>query len=213
MPSKTYRTHCKVCGEKITDSTQRTTCLRHRRGWKQREMPICPCGNPSGALRAKYCSAECRKRWGIKAPVRTITHVCIGCGQEFERPWNYPSKLKYCSNACSHRQVKKVRDKFIADLPEGAVVFHSGWEVRFWAVCLRFGLPIRSYDGPDIETSLGIYRPDFIVNGHIVDVKGWLRQESEAKIQEAHSGGFEILIVTRTMLEEMESGHIIALSP
>lgn len=115
-----------------------------------------------------------------------VTKVCLGCGEEFSRPHHYPGKMKYCSNKCSHAQRKKVRDKFIADLPEGAVVFHSGWEIRFWAACLRHDIPIRSYDGPDIETSEGIYRPDFIVNdSDVVEVKGWLRPESEVKLRES----------------------------
>ena len=141
-------------------------------------VPICPCGESTGKRGRRY-HPECREKYARKKPpLKMITHTCIGCGEDFERPWNYPSKLKYCSNACSHRQVKKVRDKFIADLPEGAVVFHSGWEIRFWAICLRLDIPIRSYDGPAIKTPVGLYRPDFIVpdphgNETVVDVKGW----------------------------------------
>lgn len=111
-----------------------------------------------------------------------VTCTCLGCGSEFVRPRVYPGKKKYCSNACSHRQVKKVRDKFIADLPEGAVVFHSGWEIRFWALCLRLDVPIRSYDGPDIQTSQGTYRPDFIVGDDVVvEIKGWVDRPGTAE--------------------------------
>lgn len=131
-----------------------------------------------------------------------VTHVCVGCGEEFERPWFYPGKLKYCSNACSHKQVKKVRDKFIADLPEGAVVFHSGWEIRFWSVCLRLDIPIRSYDGPDIQTSQGIYRPDFIIGPDdlIVEIKGWEDRPGTPE-RLAESG---VLVIGKSHLEVFE---------
>lgn len=140
-----------------------------------------------------------------------VTHTCIACGNDFERPHHYPGKKKYCSNACSHRQVKKVRDKFIADLPEGAVVFHSGWEIRFWAACLRFDIPIRSYDGPDIQTSQGVYRPDFIITTtdgkeRIMEVKGWLRPESADKIREAQCLGYRIFVLSKAQLLRLETG-------
>ncbi|UTQ77900.1 holliday junction resolvase [Mycolicibacterium phage Kashi_SSH1] len=195
---------CKVCGEP-TQHTQRETCPEHRRGWQKREVATCPCGQPAENIRSKYCGEACRKKWGVKTPVRMITRTCLACGNEFERPHYFPGKLKYCSNACSHRQVKKVRDKFIADLPEGAVVFHSMWEVRFVAACERFDIPWRSYDGPDIETSEGIYRPDFIIGKpgeeRVVDVKGWLRPESEVKCREAG-----VHLVTKQELLRLESG-------
>ena len=208
MSSKAYhRTHCKVCDAPITDGTQFATCLDHRRNWSQRELATCPCGQPAQNLRSKYCGAECRRKWGRKPPLRMVGHVCLCCGKSFTLPWNYPSKGKYCSNACAHRQVKKVRDKFIADLPEGAVVFHSGWEIRYWAVCLRRDIPIRSYDGPDIETSQGIYRPDFIVgDGKVVDVKGWMRPESQIKIEESRAQGVEVTVVDKAALLALEQG-------
>ena len=114
--------------------------------------------------------------------------------------------MHYCSNACSHKQVKSVRDKYVAILNEKAVVFHSGWEIRFWATCLRFDIPIRSYDGPDIDTSAGTYRPDFIVNGDtVIDVKGWLRPESEVKYREAG-----IHLVSRDDLLEFERSGVLS---
>jgi hypothetical protein len=132
-----------------------------------------------------------------------VTHTCLCCGEEFERPYWYPNKKKYCSNRCSHVQQKKVRDKFIADLPEGAVVFHSGYEIRFWAWCLRSDIPVRSYDGPDIQTSQGTYRPDFIITEagkeRVVDVKGWLRPESKVKVTEAG----DVWLVTDRVLEDL----------
>ncbi|QLF83520.1 holliday junction resolvase [Gordonia phage RedWattleHog] len=214
MPSKEYRTHCKDCGEKITDGTQHVTCAACRKPMTPRVIATCPCGQPAQNLRSKYCGADCRRKWGRKPPLRMVDHVCLCCGKSFTLPWNYPSKGKYCSNACAHRQMKKVRDKFIADLPDGAVVFHSGWEIRYWAMCLRRDIPIRSYDGPDIETSQGVYRPDFIVgNGTVVDVKGWMRPESQIKIDEARDQGVDVQVVDRETLVALEGADETPMSP
>lgn len=129
-----------------------------------------------------------------------VTHVCVGCGEEFERPVWYPGKLKYCSNKCSHREVKSVRDKFILDLNDKAIVFHSMWEVRFVAACERFDIPWRRYDGPDIETPAGTYRPDFIINDDtVVEVKGWLRPESVVKLD-----GTTVLFINKDTLLAFE---------
>lgn len=204
MPSREYRTHCKKCGGKIA-GTQHVTCVSCRKPMAKRELATCPCGKPAENIRSKYCGKACRDKHGVRPPAKTVTKVCLGCGNEFTRPHYYPGKLKYCSNACSHKQVKSVRDKFIADLPEGAVVFHSGWEIRFWAACLRWGIPIRSYDGPDIETSVGAYRPDFIAGGRIVEVKGYLRPESEIKISEARAQGVEVVVIGLEQLDALES--------
>ena len=202
---------CPTCGEEFTCARpSQQFCSRKCIQGKGRAHNICPCGVNTGSYSRKYCSPEHRELYGKKkAPVEMVTKVCIGCGEEFERPHFYPSKMKYCSNKCSHSQQKKVRDKFIADLPEGAVVFHSMWEVRFVATCERYGIPWRSYDGPDIETSEGIYRPDFIINdSDVIEVKGWLRPESEAKLRE--SG---VIVIRKEALHEFEGTGSLPLSP
>lgn len=192
---------CVVCGEP-TQHTQRTTCPQHRRGQAVREIATCPCGQPAANIRSKYCSDEHRKKWGRKPPVEMVTKTCLACGEEFTRPWYFPGKLKYCSNKCAHIEVKKVRDKFIADLPVGAVVFKSGWEVRFAAVCMRLDIDWRRYDGPDIETSQGIYRPDFIVgpDSLIIEVKGWEERPGTPE-KLAESG---VLVIGKAHLEILE---------
>jgi hypothetical protein len=95
-----------------------------------------------------------------------------------QEPFGDPTPMEICLTHL--RSVYDADGKMEVLLPdtgpmtEGAVVFHSGWEIRFWAVCLRVGVPIRSYDGPDIQTSAGIYRPDFMVGDDlVVEVKGW----------------------------------------
>lgn len=192
---------CVVCGEP-TQHTQRTTCPQHRRGQAVREIATCPCGQPAANIRSKYCSDEHRKKWGRKPPVEMVTKTCLACGEEFTRPWYFPGKLKYCSNKCAHIEVKKVRDKFIADLPVGAVVFKSGWEVRFAAVCMRLDIDWRRYDGPDIETSEGVYRPDFIIGTEdlIIEIKGW--EERPGTPQKLAESG--AVVIGKAHLEVLE---------
>ena len=206
--SRAKRT-CEVCGKEFTHfkrQDQRTCspACRNKLTGSRREVnyPRCPeCGVSTGSYNRKYCDEHRPNRPGIK-PLPRKTAICVGCGEEFSRPGSYPGKMKYCSNKCSHHEVKSVRDKFVLGLNEKAVVFHSMWEVRFVAACERFDIPWRRYDGPDIETSEGTYRPDFIIwDDTVVDVKGWLRPESEAKCREAG-----VRLVTREDLLEFERG-------
>jgi hypothetical protein len=93
--------------------------------------------------------------------------------------------MKYCSNQCSHKEVKSVRDKFVMELGDKAVVFHSMWEMRFVVACDKYNIPWRRYDGELIVTSVGNYRPDFFVgeNDDIVEIKGYLDSDSAIKIE------------------------------
>lgn len=184
---------CQVCGTTFTffkRQDQRTcsaACRNKLTGsLRENHYPECTeCGSSTGSYNRIYCDEHRPGRPGRK-PTPRKTATCLGCGEEFSRPGTWPGKMNYCSNKCSHSQQKKVRDKFVLNLNEHAVVFHSGWEIRFWAACLRFDIPIRSYDGPDIQTPAGTYRPDFIINDDtVVEVKGWLRPESAVKIDSA----------------------------
>lgn len=189
---------CTQCGKEFSNyhkqsqNTCSVKCAARARS-KGRNYPPCEmCGKPTGSYYRAFCDEHLGSRKGRK-PADRKTAICLGCGEQFSRPGHWKGKMHYCSNKCSHSQQKKVRDKYALLLEDHAVVFHSGWEIRFWAACLRFDIPIRSYDGPDFETSIGLYRPDFIVGDDVVvDVKGWLRSESDVKTAEA-----EVILVNR----------------
>lgn len=201
---------CTQCG-KVFDNYHRQSqntcsvqCAAKARAGGRNYPPCETCGKPTGSYYRAFCDDHLGTRKGRKPAPRKVAQ-CLGCGEEFSRPGHWRGKMHYCSNKCSHSQQKKVRDKYVAILNDHAVVFHSGWEIRFYAACLRFDIPIRSYDGPDIKTSEGVYRPDFIIGKpgeeRVVDVKGWLRPESEIKCREAG-----VHLVTKQELLRLESG-------
>lgn len=199
---------CTVCGKRFTHyarqerGTCSVKCAAQNRGVN---FPRCQtCGVSTGSYNRIYCDEHRPSRPGRK-PLPRKTAQCLCCGEEFSRPGTWQGKMHYCSNKCSHSQQKKVRDKYALIMNEHAVVFHSGWEIRFWAACLRFDIPIRSYDGPDIQTPAGVYRPDFIINDDtVVDVKGWLRPESAVKVSSA-----DVLVIDKESLLAFEQDGII----
>lgn len=107
--------HCKQC----EDSKQKEQLYT---------IKICPeCGKEfdSKDRRGTYCSDECsrvvhKKRLDLhnkkltaerRANFVNTKHVCINCGEEFERTYDHRSEI-YCSNKCSDRFHHKNKDKF-----------------------------------------------------------------------------------------------------
>lgn len=175
--------------------------------YKRREKKTCPCGTPvAGVL---YCSPECRKLYGRykkSRPLRTIT--CLGCAEDFTIPdWECNRKRKYCSNECAKREQKKGWGKVGVETPDGVLVLRSMYELRFVAVCERHGWDWRNYDGPAFDTPLGKYRPDFVVEGEVVEVKGWVNDRSRAVRASAREAGVKVRLVDIRLLERLEDGR------
>jgi predicted nucleic acid-binding Zn ribbon protein len=194
MSNKAYhRTHCKVCGDEITDGTQFSTCSNHRRGWNKRELPTCPCGKPAENIRSKYCGEEHRKKWGIKPPVAMITHTCQACGNDFERPHFYPGKKMFCSLKCSNIQHSRKRAQHYRF---GKVVLNGSYELRFIACMLRFNIDWAPWpdDRPFVRDGHE-YRPDFLVNGRAIEVKGWEPEDHPQRAMRAAWDLSEPLVV------------------
>lgn len=219
--SRASRT-CAVCGEPFTyfkrqDQRTCSPACRNKLTGSRREnhYPMCrTCGVSTGSYNRIYCDEHRPSRPGRKPLPRKVA-TCLGCGEEFTRPGSWTGKMHYCSNACSHKETKRVRDKFVAALNDKAIVFHSGWEMRFWALCLRLNVPVRRYDGPDIQTREGIYRPDFIVSlgdrEYIVEVKGYLRPEAHTKIVDAQVAGVWPVVLDEKCLSALEVGDLAQL--
>ena len=182
----------------------------------KKKATVCPCGALTGSKNI-YCSSECKKSYGNVGLVHNgvvgrKSAICVGCGKEFTRPKSYASAMKYCSNKCSHKEQKSIRDKFVMELNDAAVVFHSTWEIRFAACCMRYGIAWRRYDGDDIETPVGNYRPDFIAGKeeHVVEVKGYMNFDSVVKIETAQRllGNKYLVITEKELIEFEEYGTI-----
>lgn len=198
---------CTVCSNvfnnyhRQSQNTCSVSCAAKARS-NGRNYPSCEvCGEPTGGYDRAFCPTHRRSRSGRK-PMPRLTAICVGCGEEFSRPGHWKGQMKYCSNKCSHHEVKSVRDKFVLNLNDKAIVFHSGWEIRFVAVCMRLKIDWRRYDGPDFETSVGTYRPDFIIGPDdlIIEVKGWeARPGTPEKL--AESGA---LVIGKAHLEVLE---------
>lgn len=140
-----------------------------------------------------FCDRRCRTvggELGIRYTPIFIDKECLSCGKTFqERIGETKShQKKYCTHDCYLKVNKKAGKRYVSLLGEEAVVYHSGWELRFAATCLRFDIPCRRYDGDPISTTVGDYYPDFIAgeNDDIIEIKGYLDKKAEIKINTAH---------------------------
>lgn len=213
-PSK----ECLQCGLDFTPRTKNSKfCSKDcdnasRRTLSPKNCLVCGEEFISKSKESKFCSRACYFKNGVtgRTPGETITFICVGCGEECTVPKNYPSAKKYCSNKCAKKEQKKGWSKSGLLLDNGDVlIFRSGYEVRFYAVCLRFNIPIRNYDGPDILTSVGNYRPDFIIDlrgkEYVVEVKGRMMPDAAIKIEEANAQLDNFMLVDKTELLEIEN--------
>lgn len=153
-----------------------------------------------------YCSPEHRRLYGHagRKPKPPIKKVCLGCGEEFVLPgWKMNEGRKYCSNECAKREQKKGWGKVGVQVHDGVLVLRSMYELRFVAVCERRGWEWRNFDGAAFQTRHGNYRPDFIVNGRIVEVKGWVTPAVHEKIEDS---GRDVWLVDEAELVRLEEG-------
>ena len=140
-----------------------------------------------------FCGRVCRivgAELGIRYTPIFIDKECLSCGETFQEKIGTADRLqkKYCTHACYLKVNKKAGKRFVSLLNDDAVVFHSSWELRFAATCMRFDIPCRRYDGDPISTTAGDYYPDFIVgrNDDIIEIKGYIEKSAEVKIETAH---------------------------
>lgn len=172
IPHKTTQKYCSV-------KCKNTAVAKVR---KTRSAPLCSCGKTCPDVHTstgllywrKYCSSECRKKYhqgrGRKEDT-WLTKICETCEISFEYPHTQKNR-RFCSNECAKRGYLKTRIGVNED--NYAVVLDSSWESVFWGLTRMLKIPIRRYDSSAYNTSVGNYRPDFIVNDSItVDVKGY----------------------------------------
>ena len=187
------------------------------RAAKRYQPPVCPCGKevqpPPGQQyiyreQKKYCSAECREKYGAKRqpdPANSVTFNCLNCGKEVTRYKKYgKGHNKYCSNACSAQHNKTRKFYAVEDLD---IVFESGYECLFWSLCMFVKLPVeradRSWAVPVGDG--GWYCPDFYLPliKLWVETKGFEDDDDRARYAAWRQHRGHLLALNRTGFERI----------
>ena len=119
---------------------------------------------------------------GPKVP--RITAVCSGCGKDFKILPSNPRK--YCENSCwrSHSGGFRERSGYGKCGWWNGIHFQSTWELAFYLWCTSLGCKCeRNRKGYPYtwEGKRHFYYPDFIVEGELVEIKGFLKPVDQAK--------------------------------
>lgn len=171
----------RACSNRATAEARAASTRAH----EKYKPPVCPCGKavppPPGqqyvyASQKKYCSPECRVKYGKKKqrdPANYVTFECLNCGTEVTRYKKYGSgHSKYCSNACAQRHTRTK----VHIVMEDSVVLDSTWEALFYGLCGYLKIPCDRYDREQgVEWAEGSwYAPDFVLPslGMAVEIKG-----------------------------------------
>ena len=170
------------CGRQCARQAAATTkSLRTMGEWYDSDASLCPCGKRIPYTKrdtSKYCSDECRSRYGKKRqpdPNKQVTFNCGTCGKETTRPRSYGatvSGMRFCDNTCAAKHTKTVRHYVVREMD---MVLDSGWEMLFAGLCYWHKLEVVRVDRTlAVTTGSGsAYAPDFIVGDSIaVEVKG-----------------------------------------
>lgn len=186
VPDKVNYREKRYCTRACSNAATATKRAESVRSAGRYQPPICPCGKevppPPGAnyiyaAQKKYCSAECRNKYGPKRqkdPSKWVTFTCQNCGEEVETRRKL-NMQKYCSVACSNRHTKVKRHIVLKD---SDVVLDSSYEAFFWGLCQLLKVPVERYDREKgVEWREGCwYAPDFYMpfTGVSVELKGVL---------------------------------------
>jgi hypothetical protein len=142
----------------------------------------------TGKRRAVYCSRKCQGRSHSSRRRDRITVFCATCGAALERT-QYKIKtqnLHFCSYTCMAHEVPNwsVSPGFKGGMRTDLGHFvRSSWEANI-ARFFRFMHKPYAYESKTFRLSSSSYRPDFFVDGYWVEVKGQMRADAAAKIEE-----------------------------
>ena len=196
--SQKYCASCKLQGVWYTEH------------YKKRSI-LCPCGKPT-EYTAKFCSLECKRKYG--SPRQRVkpdkVAICLTCGNEFSKPWHYPSQMKYCSNPCAQKHTKAIRHIVVK---ESDVVLDSTWEALFWGLCGFNKIEVERFDRQNaIEwKSNQWYAPDFWLPEYdlAVEIKGMVDDDDHEKWA-ATNEVMSLVILGRPELERLQKEEFIS---
>lgn len=136
-----------------------------------------------------------------------VEHVCQQCGETFERPWNYPGKMMFCSVPCSTKQHSRKRARHYQF---GDLNLNSSFELRFVACLERLRINWEPWPDSDpqvyeVDGRRHTYTPDFRLPGLAVEVKGWDHPDSTQPIgREAWDKPECLVVVDHSLLNRLE---------
>lgn len=219
LPSSTRRFCSRSCGNKSTAGAR----AESNRSLGRYTPPVCPCGKtvePPPGLRyvyegsKKYCSPECRAKYGKKRqrdPSKWVIRTCETCGEDFEFRVNSKNQGRFCSNACAAKHTKVVRHYVVR---EADMVLDSTWEMLFAGLCGFGKVPCERADRSQaIEWDAGHwYCPDFYLPtlDTYVEVKG-LEDDEDAERWDAWRLVYQrrLLVLDWYALDQMRSAGSI----
>ena len=157
-------------------------------------------------------------KWGvqnIKHPVK-LSKVCPVCKNEFTT-YKYYHKRIYCSRKCYQQDNKhEFRNSTSGGYRIGSGTGKHGYYNGFWCdstyelayliYCLDHNIDIkRNTESFEylVEGKKYKYYPDFIVNGKLVEIKGYFKQSVENKLRAVKNNGIQITILYKNDLESV----------
>ena len=203
LPSQRSGTYCSVaCRD------------RHKAKVAEPVNRKCPCGQPvfrpgeNTASDRKYCSAECRSKYGkpskVKDPSKWVTFPCQTCGKAVDRRKSVPGPRKFCSNECATKHTKTVKHYAVR---ESDMVLDSTWEALFVGQCGWFKVECRRFDREGvIEWRPGQwYGPDFVLPelGVTVEIKGVEDPDDRAKWDAFREKVGPLAVIDKVVLQEI----------
>ncbi len=180
---------------------------------------VCPCGGSTDSPNQRYCSPECRSKYGLKRqpdPKNHVTFLCQNesCGKSVTRPRSQGS-AKYCSNECARTHTKTTQH-FTVD---GTTVLDSSWEVYVWGKLSYVKIPIERFDRQHGVTwnEGGWYAPDFWLPLYslAVEVKGQPDDEDRLRWTKYRAERGPLVVLGREQMREFhelsEKGDLMEL--
>lgn len=177
--------------------------------WVANPASTCSCGKTipyANRNEWKYCSAECRQKYGQKKredPANWVTKSCQNCGNEFRLRKSSQSYGKYCSSACAYRHTK-IKQHIVVD---DAIVLDSGYEALFWGLCMLLKVPVERYDrSKGVEWREGLwYAPDFWMPtlNFAVELKGVMDDEDPERWDAYREEHGPLIVLTEAKLRKM----------